>query len=180
MRRACGYPSVRAFPEFPEKVKALAAEDRCSRAASVPRLNDRDALKAARRTDCRIDIRGNGDIRLESVQAHLVGNLFGNFRIRSEQTLQSFDIEGDGSTRSCFPRAARKCSRTRSSDRGRYQRMHSECRCTRTSEFKECALRERTISIFKFKPFRIVDHSAPRISIRSTSAAADLTTLCDS
>ena len=65
-------------------------------------IEDRDAAESARRADCRIRIRGNGDIRLESVQAHLVGNLFGNLRIRSEQTLQSFDIEDDGSIRRVF------------------------------------------------------------------------------
>ena len=42
-----------------------------------------------------------------------------------------------------------------------FQRMHSECRCTRTWDFKGRGLRERTTSIFKFKPFKSSDHSAP-------------------
>src|SRR5439155_24239245 len=79
--------------------------------------------------------------------------------------------------RPCFPRDARTCSHTRVVRR-QYHLTHSECRCIRTWELTpNFPLRERTTSIFKFKPSRIVDHVAPRISIRSTSAAAELTML---
>src|SRR2546427_610769 len=76
----------------------------------------------------------------------------------------------------CCPRAAKTWLHSRATRRAHHL-THSVCKCTRTYDFKERDFRERTISIFKFKPFKSVDQFASRISIRSTKAAADLTTL---
>src|SRR2546425_12057859 len=76
----------------------------------------------------------------------------------------------------CFPRAAKRRLHNRVT-RSAHHLMHWECRCTRTYDFNNRDFRDRTISMFEFKPVRYVDQSASWVSIRSTNAAADLTML---
>ena len=56
-------------------------------------LEDRDPAESARCADSGISIRCDGNVCFESPRAHIIRNFCCNFRIRSEQPLQAFNIK---------------------------------------------------------------------------------------
>ena len=71
--------------------------------------NYSNARKATGRRDRCIRIRCNSDMGLYAGGAHVCGNFFRNFRIRSEQPLQSFQIKYNRTWR-CVFHAWRECA----------------------------------------------------------------------